>query len=236
MKVFRVAATSLSIVCVQTIICGLALAPSAFIWRAIIDSMPPASWWRPAVTSALAVPLYVLFALCLMPVSALVTRLIGVRTPANAAMRIADLPWDLMRWAHYMTATHIVRLVSGTLFRGSPFWTAYVRMNGARVGRRVFINTLSLADHNLLDLGDDVVIGADVHMSGHTVENGVVKTAAVQLGSNVTVGLGSVIEIDVVIGSHSQIGALTFVPKHARLGSGGVYVGIPARLLDAPTV
>jgi carbonic anhydrase/acetyltransferase-like protein (isoleucine patch superfamily) len=50
--------------------------------------------------------------------------------------------------------------------------------------------------------------------------------------SNVTVGLGSVIDIDVEIGSHCQIGALTFVPKHSRLEGRAVYVGIPARRID----
>ena len=84
---------------------------------------------------------------------------------------------------------------------------------------------------NLLDIGDDVVIGADVHMSGHTVENGVVKTARVRVGSNVTIGLGSAIDIDVDIGDGCQIGAFTLVPKHSRLEPHAVYVGIPARSL-----
>jgi non-ribosomal peptide synthetase-like protein len=139
-----------------------------------------------------------------------------------------------MRWAHYMTATHVVRLVAGTLFRGSPIWTAYLRANGARIGRRVFVNTLSIADHNLIELGDDVVLGADVHISGHTVEGGVVKTGRVRVGSNVTIGLGSIIDVGVEIGSRCEVGALTFVPKHARLEADGTYVGIPARRIDRP--
>jgi hypothetical protein len=107
-------------------------------------------------------------------------------------------------------------------------------MNGARIGRRVFINTVSIADHNLLEIGDDVVIGADVHISGHTVEGGLLKTALVRLGSEVTIGLGSVIDIDVEIGRGSQIGALTFVAKHSRLEGHATYVGIPARHIREP--
>jgi acetyltransferase-like isoleucine patch superfamily enzyme len=92
------------------------------------------------------------------------------------------------------------------------------------------------ADHNLLEIGDDVVIGADVHISGHTVEGGLLKTAPVRLGSHVTVGLGSVIDIDVEIGSGCQIGALTLVPKHSRLEGHAVYVGIPARPISESSV
>jgi carbonic anhydrase/acetyltransferase-like protein (isoleucine patch superfamily) len=73
-----------------------------------------------------------------------------------------------------------------------------------------------------------VVIGDAVHVSGHTVEAGVVKTARVRLGRNVTIGLCSVIEIGVEIGADAQVGALSFVPKHTTLPGGIVYVGAPA--------
>ena len=73
------------------------------------------------------------------------------------------------------------------------------------------------------------MIGGEVHLSGHTVEAGVVKTAHVRLGRGVTIGLGSVIDIDVEIGDKAQVGALSVVPKHSRLEAGVVYVGIPVR-------
>jgi acetyltransferase-like isoleucine patch superfamily enzyme len=232
MKIFRIVVTIVAIVTVQTVICGVAMFPAALLWRAGVSSAPSDSMLQVVVASALLVPAYIVFALCLMPVSAAITRLIGARTPPDTELRIADVSWTLLKWVQYMSAAHIVRLASGAVFRGSPLWTAYLRMNGARIGGHVFINTLSIADHNLLELGDDVVIGADVHISGHTVEGGMVKTGRVRVGSNVTIGLGSAIDIDVDIGDGCQIGALTFVPKHARLEPNAVYVGIPARKLS----
>ncbi|MEE8595698.1 MAG: acyltransferase, partial [Gemmatimonadota bacterium] len=82
--------------------------------------------------------------------------------------------------------------------------------------------------------GDHVVIGSDVHLSGHTVEAGIVKTAAVRLGNRVTVGTGSVIGRGVEIGDNAQVGALSVVPKHRRLEANATYVGVPARRIDAP--
>jgi acetyltransferase-like isoleucine patch superfamily enzyme len=231
MKTFRIAVTATAIVIVQTIVCGVAMLPAVLLWRAAVMSVAAMSLLQAIVASALLAPAYILFALCLMPVSAAITRLVGARTPPGSELRIADMSWALMRWAVYMSSAHVVRVVAGTVFRGSPLWTAYLRMNGARIGKRVFINTLSIADHNLLEIGDDVVIGADVHVSGHTVEGGVVKTARVRVGSNVTIGLGSAIDIDVEIGDGCQIGTFTLVPKHARLQPHAVYVGIPARRL-----
>ena len=60
-------------------------------------------------------------------------------------------------------------------------WTLYMRWNGARIGRGVHINSLSISDHNMLEFGDGVVIGENVHLSGHTVEGGMVKTGPVKL-------------------------------------------------------
>ena len=232
MKIFRIVVTSIAIVTVQTVICGVAMFPAVLLWRVAVTAVPSNSLLQVVVASALLVPAYIVFALCLMPVSAAITRLGRARTPPDTELQISDASWRLMKWVEYMSAAHIVRLASGSVFRGSPLWTGYLRMNGARIGRRVFINTLSIADHNLLELGDDVVIGADVHISGHTVEGGMVKTGRVRVGSNVTIGLGSAIDIDVEIGDGCQIGAFTFVPKHARLDPNSVYVGIPARKLS----
>lgn len=60
------------------------------------------------------------------------------------------------------------------------------------------------------------------------MEAGVVKTARVRLDRNVTIGLGNVIEIGVEIGPGAQIGALSFVPKDAKLKDGVTYAGVPA--------
>ena len=62
--------------------------------------------------------------------------------------------------------------------------------------------------------------------------SGIVKTARVRLGNDVTVGLGAVIEIGVEIGSNAQVGALSFVPKHTKLKGGLTYAGVPAVPLE----
>jgi serine acetyltransferase len=174
-----------------------------------------------------------LFALTLMPVSAIVTRALGWHTPPDAEMRIADVGWPLLRWVRYMASIHLVRVAAGQLLRGTPVWSGYLRLCGARIGRRVYVNTLGLSDYNLLEFGDDVVIGSDVHIAGHTVEDGVVKTGAVRLGNGVTVGIGSIVEIGASAGDGAQIGALSFVPKYTVLAAGTLYVGIPVHPLDA---
>ena len=230
----RVGSTLLAILVVEAVVCGLAVFPPALAFAYLNEALPAGPWLRAAVFALTLAPSYILFALGLMGWSALATYLTGARTRAGEALPIAAMGWPLMTWARYLVSSHLVRIAAGTLFKGSPIWSAYLRLNGARIGRRVYVNTLSISDHNLLDFGDDVVIGADVHLSGHTVEGGIVRTGRVRLGRGVTVGLGAVVGIDVEAGDLCQIGALSFVPKHSRLAAEEVYVGIPVAPMALP--
>lgn len=225
---WRLGWTILTTLVVQGLVCAAAVFPVVLIWSPLFALTESRGARRVLLVSLVAVPSYVLFAVLLMFVSAVTVRLLNWRTPSDVEMRIADVEWPLLQWVRSMVATHIVRFFAGALFRGSPIWTGYMRLAGARLGRRVYINSLAVTDYNLLEFGDDVVIGADVHLSGHTVEGGFVKTAPLHLGSNVTIGLGSVIEIGVQAGDGCQVGALSFVPKHSRLEMGAIYAGIPA--------
>jgi acetyltransferase-like isoleucine patch superfamily enzyme len=229
---WRIAWTITSLVTVQTLVFGVSAAPVVLLWQwllSVAEASPLARW---ALFSVSIAPSYVLFAGCLMIASPIATRLLRWQTPPDVEMRIADMDWALLRWVRYGASIHLVRVIAGTWVRGTPLWTAHLRLSGARLGKRVFVNSLSVSDYNLIEFGDDVVIGGSVHLSGHTVEAGVVKTARVRLGNNVTIGLGSVIEIGVEIGSDSQVGALSFVPKYAKLKGGVVYAGTPAMPLE----
>lgn len=222
----------LSAFATESVVFGLAALPAVLFWEWHVHRFAPTRWIGIIVLAMSLVPAYLLFAVSLMCWSAAAIRLLGWRSPDRAAMRIVDLEWPLLHWARYGVSTHVVRVLVGTMLRATPLWTWYHRMNGARFGRRVLVNSVLLADHNLLEFGDDVVIGAGVHVSGHTVEAGIVKTAAIRLGSNVTIGVGSVIGIGVHIGANTQVGALSVVPKYRVLEANAVYGGVPVRRLD----
>ena len=232
----RVAWALASAFVVESVVFGLAVLPAALFWEWHLLWQLPVPWIRIVVLSMAFIPAYILFALTLMILSATSARLFGWRTPRNAQMRIIDFDWPLLDWGRYMIATHLVRVFAGSPFRATPLWTMYMRLNGARIGRGAFVNTLAVTDHNLLEIGDGAVIGSDVHMSGHTVEHGVVKTGGVRIGRNVTVGVESVIAIGVEIGDGAQVGALSLVPKFTHLEAGRTYVGIPVRRVDEPTM
>src|SRR5512136_602098 len=129
-------------------------------------------------------------------------------------------------------SSDVVRLLVGAVLKATPVWSFYLRMNGAKLGRGVYVNSLHITDHNLLEFGDYVVIGDGVHLSGHTVERAVIKTGRVRLGHGVMVGLDSIVGIGVEAGPLCQIGALSLVPKYAKLEAGATYVGRPVSRAD----
>ena len=221
----------LSIFVVECVVFGLAMLPGALFWEIFSLLTYPYLFVRIIVLSMAFVPAYGLFAVSLMVLSALSTRWLGWQTPASADMPIKAPGWPLLNWVRYMVSVHIVRLFAGSVFRATPLWTFYLRLNGARLGRGVYVNSLAVNDHNLLDFGDRVVIGDGVHLSGHTVEQGIVRTAAIRLGDDVTIGLGTVVGIGVEAGSRCQVGALSMVPKFSRLKADTTYVGAPVRVL-----
>lgn len=230
LAVLRVGWAVLSCFIVESLVFGLAALPAVLFWEWHRHwEWPGPLWAQTVLLSMVFIPAYLLFSIFLAVLSAASTKVLGWRAPINAEMPIARLEWPLMNWGRYMVSIHLVRTFAGLAFRATPLWAFYMRLNGARMGRRVFVNSLWVTDHNLLNFGDDVVIGSEAHLSGHTVEGGIVKTAEVRLGDGVTVGVSSVVGIGVVAGAGSQIGALSLVPKFTRLESGKVYAGIPVR-------
>lgn len=228
----RVVWTIVSALFVEMIVLALAVLPAAQFWLLFLEREYPRRLVTIVVLTMALVPSYLIFAFTLIVLSALSTRMTGWRTPRDVELRLADLDWPLLDWARYMVSVHVVRLLAGAVFRATPLWTFYLRLNGATLGRGVYINSLKLNDHNLLEFGDAVVIGDDVHLSGHTVERGVLCTAAVRLGRGVNIGLGSVVGIGVEAGPGCQIGALSLVPKFTKLEAGATYVGTPVRRLE----
>jgi acetyltransferase-like isoleucine patch superfamily enzyme len=224
--------TIVSIFVVESVIFGLAALPAVVFFRWHASWSIESTSLKTVVLVMALVPSYAIFALLLMVLSAGTMKLLGWRPVAPAEMVIADLDWPLCDWARYQISAHVVAFFAGGLLRATPVWSMYMRLNGARFGRRVWVNSLGVTDHCLLEFGDDVVVGAGVHLSGHTVERGVVRTAPVRIGAGSTIGVNAHVEIGVDIGRHCQVGSLSMVPKFSVLSGPGTYVGVPARLID----
>jgi acetyltransferase-like isoleucine patch superfamily enzyme len=228
----RVAWAVVTLLVVETVVLAVAALPAVAIWNWGADWERVPEWGRVLFLAAIAVPSYLVFALGVLFYSAMATRLLGWRTQPDLEARLADFEWPLLDWGRYLVSIHVARMFAGAVFRSTPVWVQYMRWNGATIGRGVWVNSLALMDHNLLEFGDRVVIGSDARVSGHTVERGLLKTAPVRIGAGSTIGIGTVVGIGVRIGEGTQVGSLSVVPKFTELAAHATYAGAPVRRLE----
>lgn len=135
------------------------------------------------------------------------------------------------QWASYNALILIVRFSFINWIRATPFNVFFYRLMGMKVGARSQINTAVVADCNLITVGADTVVGGDVTLIAHAVEGPHLVTAAVSIGSNVTIGLMAVIMPGCEIGDRAVVAANAVLKKGTKIGPGEVWGGVPAKLI-----
>jgi len=223
-----------TLIVVESLVLGLSIVPTLALVRFLLDVLLPLAgrYGGVVLLGFIAVPAYLTFSIALIFLTATATRLFRWRS-TEGHYPLAELPWPVIRWAQYNAASHVVRLLVGTALRATPLWTWFLRLNGARMGRDVHVNTLSIYDHNLLRFGDHVVVGSDVKLSSHVVEGGKLWIAPVVFGNEVTIGTNSIVQPGVVAEDGARVGTLSLVPKGMRLEAGKLYGGVPVQVIHA---
>ncbi len=209
------------------IVMGVALWPAVALWSWVAAALPASGALRCLGLGVALAAGYIVFGLTLvlvLPVARWLTLSLG--TPVG---RFRYLSLGAWRWASFNALTLILRFSFVNWIRLTPVLPLYHRLMGARIGRRVHINTAVVADQNLLEIGDDTVIGGDVTLVCHSAERGQLVTAPVRIGSRVTVGLMAVILPGCTIGDGAVIAAGSVLSKGTQVGPGEVWAGVPAR-------
>ena len=120
-------------VLVQGIVLAAATMPVLMGWFALANATTDRPLARAVAFSLAVAPSYAVFALLLMAASAASTRLLGWKSPPDAEMPLKGVGWPLLGWVQYMVAIHVGRFFAGLFVKGSPLWTAYLRLAGARL-------------------------------------------------------------------------------------------------------
>ena len=107
----------------------------------------------------------------------------------------------------------------------TPLCSFFYRLMGAKLGLHVQINSKNVADHSLLAIGDNSVIGGNATIIGHLFERHGLRLRKVKIGKNVIVGLNAVVFPGVIIEDNVVIAAGAIVPKDTIVPSKTVYYG-----------
>jgi non-ribosomal peptide synthetase-like protein len=141
--------------------------------------------------------------------------------------------WSTFVWrTELVTATYENLAVANLLepLRGTPWIGLYLRLMGAKVGKRCYIDTTDLTEHDLVTIGDDVALNDYAGLQTHLFEDRVMKVGAIRVGDRATIGSLAIVLYDAEIGSDAQLGDLSVVMKGETLPDGTNWEGSPARI------
>ena len=134
-----------------------------------------------------------------------------------------------MTYFRWWLADMLCELAPVYLLTGTPLLNGYLRALGAKVGRDVLIDSLSLRVPDLLTVGDGVSIGSSVHIENARVEMGELVIGPVALGRDAVVDSYTVLENDTSLGAGARLMGLSALGAGRSLSDGETWEGAPAR-------
>ncbi len=112
---------------------------------------------------------------------------------------------------------------------GTPFVCWYFRLLGARIGRRVYMETTDLSEFDLVRVGDQAALNADCTIQTHLFEDRVMKMSTIDIAPRGKVGAGSLVLYDTRLEEGAALGDLSLLMKGETLPAWTRWEGIPAR-------
>ena len=112
--------------------------------------------------------------------------------------------------------------------QGTPFLPWYLRLLGARIGRRTFIETTGFLEWDLVDVGDRAALNCDSVVQTHLFEDRVLKASRLRIGAGCVVGTQSVVLYDSEMEDGARLDALSLLMKGETLRAATAWAGIPA--------
>lgn len=212
---------------------ALAVAPSFALASLTIQQVPAGA---PLVLRGLAWGLvgalaYALFCLT-FPALVVASRLVLQTRGIPERIRVTSP--RMLAWYHGLLCAYAVHRLAGSFLRAFGLYRWFAVGMGMKVGRGCVLNTTNVYDHDLIELGDAVVVGGDAFLTGHVVEEGHLVRKRTRIGDRAVIGLHAVLLPGCTVGADCQVGAMALVPKDAVLEPGVAYGGVPARPLRQP--
>jgi len=171
--------------------------------------------------------LYLLFLIAIGgAVLALKWLVIGRYKPTTAPL------WSFFVWRTELVTSTYENLAVPLLLdllRGTPYLNLYLRLLGAEIGKRVFMDTTDITEFDLVQIGDDVAVNDSCGLQTHLFEDRVMKVSRVIVDDRATLGANSIILYDSFVEADAELGDLSVLMKGEVLPAGTVWEGSPAR-------
>jgi acetyltransferase-like isoleucine patch superfamily enzyme len=155
---------------------------------------------------------------------------LGIKPGTYPFVSLTMLRWMIYSGIYHLAGTTILAYVPMS-FLGLLFF----RIFGARLGKNVRLNTWTLNDAYLLEIGDNVVVGGKTDISCHTIEGGKLLLQPVRIGADTLIGQRCYVSPGVVIGRRCVIGQYAFLRKNTTVPDRSIIsaiAGMPIRAVS----
>ncbi|MEV1330372.1 Pls/PosA family non-ribosomal peptide synthetase [Micromonospora costi] len=115
---------------------------------------------------------------------------------------------------------------------GSPLMATYLRLIGARIGRRTTIATSAISLPTLISIGQNASVGYGVSLRPWRVEDGWVVVGPITIGEGAFVGANGVLEPGASVGAYAAVGEQSVLVHGETVPPGTRWAGSP----PAPTL
>jgi acetyltransferase-like isoleucine patch superfamily enzyme len=143
-----------------------------------------------------------------------------------------DASPTMLRWLIYSGIYTIARATILPMVPMTWFSNLFYKLLGCKMGKHVFLNTWTLNDAYLIELGDDVTVGGGAELSCHLYEKGRLVLDRIRIGEGSLVGANCYISPGVTIGKKCVVGLGSVLRRGKTIPDGVHYTslaGLPVR-------
>ncbi len=136
--------------------------------------------------------------------------------------------WRHERYWKLMTPPAVAMVLAGT-----PFKNVVARLQGVRIGRRVFDDGCVFIEKSLVTVGDGSTLNVASVVQSHSQEDGAFKSDHSTVGGGCTLGVGAFVHYGVTLGEGAELQPDSFLMKGAEVPSHERWGGNPAGEMPA---
>ena len=178
------------------------------------------------------IPVAVLYSLGTFVLAQLATFGIAIAGKRLVAWRLKAGKYPLWgaTYFRWWLANKFCELPDAFLLAATPWLPLYLRALGARLGRDVMIDMITLGAPELLTVEDGVSLGTFVNIENARVAGGELILGPVHLKRDAVVDSCAVLENDTVLGEWSRLKGQSALAAGREIPDGEIWEGAPARV------
>ncbi|WP_020519214.1 Pls/PosA family non-ribosomal peptide synthetase [Catelliglobosispora koreensis] len=147
--------------------------------------------------------------------------------PLAAGIRPGKYPLWGLTYVRIWAVNLLLTVGPLPVFSGSPLMATYLRLLGAKVGRRTSIATSAISLPSMLEVGADASIGYGASLRPWRVEDGWVHVGRITVGAGAFVGANAVLEPGATIGVGAALGEQSVLGHGETVPDGARWSGSP---------